>query len=149
MRPEDVGISESRVVLTARTGRHGLRNRLEKLGYALSDEEMDQAYARFLSVADKKQEVFDEDLMAILHDEIHPAPERYHLEYLHIYSGTSAIPTTTVRLRLPDGTREGAATGDGPVDAVCKAITHVTNASAILKKYEIRAVTSGTEAMGQ
>ena len=100
-------------------------------------------------MADKKQEVFDEDLVAILHDEIHPAPETYQLEYLHIYSGTSAIPTATVRLRLASGTREGAAIGDGPVDAVCKAISHVTNASATLKKYEIRAVTSGTEAMGE
>ncbi len=74
MRPEDVGFAESRVVLTARTGRHGLRDRLEKLGYALSQEELDQTYQRFLPVADKKQEVFDEDLMAILHDEIHPVP---------------------------------------------------------------------------
>ena len=149
MRPQDVGIGESRVVLTARTGRHGLRDRLEKLGYPLSEEEVEQTYARFLSVADKKQEVFDEDLIAILHDEIHPVPEVYHLEYLHIYSGTSAIPTATVRLRLGDGMREGAAIGDGPVDAVCKAISHVTNTSATLKKYEIRAVTSGTEAMGE
>ncbi len=149
MRPQDVGIPESRVVLTARTGRHGLRDRLEKLGYPLSDEEVEQTYARFLIVADKKQEVFDEDLIAILHDEIHPAPETYHLEYLHIYSGTSAIPTATVRLRMADGTREGAAIGDGPVDAVCKAISLVTGTSATLKKYEIRAVTSGTEAMGE
>jgi 2-isopropylmalate synthase len=149
MRPQDVGIGESRVVLTARTGRHGLRDRLQKLGYPLSEEEVEQTYARFLNVADKKQEVFDEDLVAIIHDEIHPVPEVYHLEYLHIYSGTSAIPTATVRLRLGEGTREGAAIGDGPVDAVCKAISYVTNTSATLKKYEIRAVTSGTEAMGE
>src|SRR5262249_15858663 len=68
MRPEDVGIQESRVVLTARTGRHGLLDRLQKLGYNLSQEELNQAYQRFLTVADKKQEVFDEDLIAILHD---------------------------------------------------------------------------------
>ena len=77
MRPEDVGMTESRVVLTARTGRHGLRDRLKKLGYPLSEQELNQAYQRFLIVADKKQEVFDEDLMAILHDEIHPLPETY------------------------------------------------------------------------
>jgi hypothetical protein len=99
MRPEDVGLSESRVVLTARTGRHGLRDRLKKLGYTLSDQELNQAYDRFLAVADKKQEVFDEDLVAILHDELHPLPELYQLDYLHIYSGTAAIPTATVRLR--------------------------------------------------
>jgi 2-isopropylmalate synthase len=149
MRPEHVGIGGSRVVLTARTGRHGLRDRLKKLGYTLSQHELNQAYERFLAVADKKQEVFDEDLMAILHDEIHPVPEIYHLEYLHINSGTSAIPTATVRLRIKDVMREGAAIGDGPVDATCKAIAEVTKTAAKLQRYEIRAVTSGTEAMGE
>jgi 2-isopropylmalate synthase len=149
MRPEDVGMMESRVVLTARTGRHGLGDRLTKLGYPLSEQELDQAYRRFLTVADKKQEVFDEDLLAILYDEIHPAPATFELQYLHIYSGTSAIPTATVRLRVGDATEEGAAIGDGPVDAVCRAIAHVTHTSAELKRYEIRGVTSGTEAMGE
>jgi 2-isopropylmalate synthase len=149
MRPEDVGLAESRVVLTARTGRAGLRDRLEKLGYALSQEDIDQTYQRFLVVADKKQEVFDEDLIAILHDEFHPVPETYVLEYLHIYSGTSAIPTATVRIKINDSTSEGAAIGDGPVDAVCKAISQVTGSAAKLARYEIRAVTSGTEAMGE
>jgi 2-isopropylmalate synthase len=149
MRPEDVGMTESRVVLTARTGRHGLLDRLRKLGYSLSDHELDQAYRRFLSVADKKQGVFDEDLVAILHDEIHPLPAVYELQYLHIYSGTSAIPTATVRLRVNGDSREGAAIGDGPVDAVCRAISQVTATAAKLQRYEIRGVTSGTEAMGE
>jgi 2-isopropylmalate synthase len=149
LRPEDVGIAESRVVLTARTGRHGLRDRLQKLGYTLSEQELNQAYDRFLTVADKKQEVFDEDLVAILHHEIQGIPEVYQLDYLHIYSGTAAIPTATVRLRMNDDVREGAAIGDGPVDAVCKAIAMVTGTSAKLGRYEIRAVTSGTEALGE
>jgi 2-isopropylmalate synthase len=148
MRPEDVGFAESRVVLTARTGRHGLHDRLQKLGYAPTPEELDQTYQRFLAVADKKQEVFDEDLVAIVHDEIHPVPEVYRLDYLHIYSGTSAIPTATVRVSVKGEVKEGAAIGDGPVDAVCKAISAVTNSSAKVVRYEIRAVTSGTEAMG-
>jgi 2-isopropylmalate synthase len=149
LRPEDVGISESRVVLTARTGRHGLRDRLKKLGYTLSAPELNQTYDRFLAIADKKQEVFDEDLIAILHDELHSVPELYQLDYLHIYSGTSAIPTATVRLRVQEELRQGAAIGDGPVDAVCKAISAVTGAAAQLERYEIRAVTSGTEALGE
>jgi 2-isopropylmalate synthase len=149
MLPEDVGFSESRVVLTARTGRAGLRDRLEKLGYTLSQDELDQTYHRFLTVADKKQEIFDEDLIAILRDEIRPLPATYVLEYLHIYSGTSAIPTATVRIRMGEELREGAAIGDGPVDAVCKAISQVTRTSAKLSRYEIRAVTSGTEALGE
>jgi 2-isopropylmalate synthase len=149
MRPEDVGCDESRVILTARTGRAGLRDRLEKLGYALSAEELNQAYQRFLGIADKKQEVYDEDLVAIVHDELHPADETCRLEYLHIYSGTSAIPTATVRLTVDGQVREAASIGDGPVDAVYKAISAATNNTARLVRYEIRSVTSGTEALGE
>lgn len=149
MRPEDVGLAESRVVLTARTGRAGLRDRLERMGYSLTQEELHQTYKRFLAVADKKQEVFDEDLVAIVHDEIHPVPDTFQLDYLHVYSGTSAIPTATVRIKTQGEVREGAAIGDGPVDAVCRAISAVTKTSAKLARYEIRAVTSGTEAMGE
>jgi len=149
MRPEDVGFSESRVVLTARTGRHGLRDRLEKLGYTLSQEELDRTYERFLAIADKKQEVFDEDLIAMLHDENRVTPETFSLEYLHFNSGTSAIPTATVRLRVRGEMRQGASIGDGPVDAAYKAIAAVTQHCAKLERYDIRAVTSGTEAMGE
>jgi len=87
--------------------------------------------------------------VAILHDEIHLVTEVYHLEYLHAYSGTAAIPTATVRVKVKDEVKEGASVGDGPVDAVCKAISAVTGTSATLSRYEIRAVTSGTEAMGE
>jgi len=100
-------------------------------------------------VADKKQEVFDEDLIAMLHDENRVAPETFSLEYLHFYSGTSAIPTATVRVRIGGELREGAAIGDGPVDAAYKAISAVTNRAATLERYDIRAVTSGTAAMGE
>ncbi|HME07924.1 MAG TPA: 2-isopropylmalate synthase [Bryobacteraceae bacterium] len=149
MLPADVGFAESRVVLTARTGRAGLRDRLEKIGYSLSKEELDVTYQRFLTLADKKQEVFDEDLMALLHDEIHSIETEYQLEYLHIYSGTFAIPTATVRLRIGDELKEAAAIGDGPVDAVYKAIAAVTKTTAKLIRYEVRAVTGGAEAMGE
>jgi 2-isopropylmalate synthase len=149
MRPEDVGFAESRVVLTARTGRAGLRSRLEKLGYPLSKDELDHTYQRFLLVADKKLEVFDEDLVAIVHDEIHGVPETYQLEYLHIYSGTAAIPTATVRLRVRGEVKQGAAIGNGPVDAVYRAIAMVTGTSAKLTRWDIHAVTGGTAAMGE
>jgi 2-isopropylmalate synthase len=149
MSPEDVGRTESKVVLTARTGRAGLRDRLERLGYAVSAEELDQTYQRFLLVADKKQEVFDEDLIAILRDELRGEEETFKLEYLHFYSGTAAIPTATVRIREGETVKEGAAIGDGPVDAAYKAISQVTGLSPALGRYEIRAVTGGTEAMGE
>ena len=87
--------------------------------------------------------------MAIVHDEIHPVPPLYELLYLQIYSGTTAIPTATVRVRVGEGVEEGAAIGDGPVDAVCRAIARVTNRNVELERYEIRGVTSGTQAMGE
>jgi 2-isopropylmalate synthase len=149
MLPEDVGLRESRVVLTARTGRAGLRDRLEKLGFKLSPEELNLTYQRFLAVADKKQEVFDEDLLAIVHDELQSAPASYQLEYLHIYSGTAAIPTATVRLRVNGEPAEAASIGDGPIDAVYKALSSITKTSAKLLRYDIRSITSGTEAMGE
>jgi len=149
IRPEDVGAPSSRVVLTARTGRHGLRHRLEEMRYTFSSQELEQIYRRFLAVADKKQEVFDEDLLAIIHDEIHPVPETFRLEYLNATSGTGTIPTATVRLRIGDAVREQAACGDGPVDAAYKAIAAAADLPAGLARYEIRAVTGGTEAMGE
>jgi 2-isopropylmalate synthase len=149
MRPEDVGLTQSHVVLTARTGRAGLRARLEKLGYQLSREDLDTTYQRFLDVADKKLEVFDEDLVAIMHDELRPVPEVWQLEYLQVSSGTSAIPTATVRLRVHGELRQGASIGNGPVDAVYKAITALAGDSARLVRYDIHAVTGGTGAMGE
>ncbi len=149
MRPEDVGFSESRVVLTARTGRAGLRDRLERLGYSLAAEELNQVYQRFLTVADKKTEVFDEDLSALLHDELRLASGNLQLEYLHIYSGTAAIPTATVRMRIGEETREWASIGDGPVDAVYRAISAAAQVAAKLVRYEIRSVTQGTGALGE
>ncbi len=149
MRPEDVGLAQSHVVLTARTGRAGLRARLEKLGHKLSKEDLDVIYQRFLAVADKKLEVFDEDLVAIVRDELHPVPEVWQLEYLHVSSGTSAIPTATLRLRVHGDVREGAAIGNGPVDAVYKAITALAGDSVRLVRYDIHAVTGGTGAMGE
>jgi len=149
MRPADVGFTESRVVLTARTGRAGLRSRLQKLGYELSAQEIDSVYQRFIAVADKKQEVLDEDLAALIHDELPPVEQTLRLEYMHCYSGTTAIPTATVRLLVKGKTKEGASIGDGPVDAVYKAIAGLTGKNPKLLRYDIRAITGGTEAMGE
>lgn len=149
MSPEDVGMSQTQVVLTARTGRHGVRHRLEELGHIISVKEMEQVYQRFLVVADKKREVFDDDLIAILHDEIRDEPEIYQLEEFQITTGTKAMPTASVQLREGDQVTEGAACGDGPVDALYGAIASVANISPRLVDYDIRSVTSGTEAMGE
>jgi 2-isopropylmalate synthase len=150
MRPEDVGLRESRVVLTARTGRAGLRDRLEKLGYSLSPDELNRTYERFLAIADKKQEVFDEDLMALVHDQLdHDEPQFCVLESVDVRGGTGVEPKATVSLRINGQLRTAEATGDGPVDAVYEALSRLTQTSAKVVGFEIRGVTGGREAMGE
>ncbi|NVL91279.1 MAG: 2-isopropylmalate synthase, partial [Desulfobacterales bacterium] len=144
------GLAESRVVLTARTGRHGLRHRLEEMGYTLSKEELDKTYERFLAVADKKKEVFDADIAAIISDEIHVLAEpTYELVYLHATGGSGTLPTASVKIRRKDETKQAAACGDGPVDAAYEAIREATGLSPKLENYSIRAVTAGKEALGE
>ncbi len=150
MRPEVVGFGESRVVLTARTGRHGLRHRLEEMGYTLTKEELDKTYERFLAVADKKKEVFDEDLAAIISDEIHILAEQtFELQYLHVSCGTGTLPTASVKIKTKEEIKQAAAWGDGPVDAAYEAIRQATGLSPKLENYSIQAVTGGKEALGE
>ncbi len=148
--PQDVGLEDTQIVLTARSGRHALRHRLEKLGTQLSQEDLDKTYERFLRVADKKKEVYDEDLIAIVSDEIRDIPEKYHLDYLHTVSGTGTVPSATVRLRVDNKeTIQESAWGDGPVDATYRAIAKATKTVIKVDEYIIRSVTSGAEAMGE
>ena len=149
MRPETVGFGESRVVLTARTGRHGLRHRLEEMGYTLSEEELEKTYQRFLAVADKKKEVFDEDVAAIISDEIHLVEQIYELEHLRVVIDTGTLPTASVKIKTKDEVKQADAKGDGPVDAAYEAIREATGQSPKLENYSIRAVTAGKEALGE
>ncbi len=149
MKPEDVGSPKTKVVLTARTGRHGLKHRLEELGHKLNKKELDQTYARFLEIADKKHEVFDEDLMAIISDEIYAAKYVFKLDYLHVACGTGTLPTASVKMTVRGKEKQAAACGDGPVDAAYVAIREATGLSPKIENYSIRAVTSGKEALGE
>jgi len=150
MKPEDVGSPKSRVVLTARTGRHGLRHRLEEMGYTLSKTELDHLYEHFLIVADKKKEVFDEDIAAIISDEIRVVEHIYELEYMHVVCETGTLPTASVKIRTKEGLAHQATTcGDGPVDAAYEAIRQATGLSPKIESYSIRAVTGGKEALGE
>ena len=149
MKPEDVGSPKSKVVLTARTGRHGLKHRLEDLGYKLSKTELEKTYKRFIEIADKKNEVFDEDIAAVISDEIMRVEHVFELQYLLVTCGTGTLPTASVKIRTKDETVQAAACGDGPVDAAYQAIRDATGLSPKLKSYSIRAVTGGKEALGE
>ena len=150
INPQDVGVSESEIILTARSGRHALRHRLSELGYELSDEQIEKAYERFLKVADKKKQVFNEDLSAIVEDELPNIPRTFSLEYIQISSGTRFVPTATIGLRKGDELIQEAAYGDGPVDAAYKAIDKITGLENVeLVDYSLHAATKGKDAMGE
>jgi len=149
MTPESIGLNDMKIVLGRHSGKHGFKQRLNDLGYTLSDSDLDIAFERFLDVADKKKEVFDEDLAVIVEDEIHSVPEFYKLDYFHISSGSSTIPTSTVRMKVGDEVRQESAWGDGPVDATFRAINAIVDMPIMLGEYSLRAVTEGTEAIGE
>ncbi|MBN1788635.1 MAG: 2-isopropylmalate synthase [Sedimentisphaerales bacterium] len=151
MRPEDVGSPETSVVLTARTGRHGLKHRLNALGYKMSEAELDQIYQRFLEVADRKTEVFDEDIAALVSTEMRTVEHTFDLQYLHVACGTGTLPTASVRIKIKDKDEPAtaAACGDGPIDAAYEAIRIATGQSPKLDLYSIKAVTGGKDALGE
>lgn len=149
INPADVGITESKIVLSPRSGRRALRHRLQELGYELTDEQLDQTYERFLRIADKKKEVHDADLEAIVKDEIRPIPQVYTFEYLQVLSGSTLIPTATVGLKREGQLIQEAASGDGPVDAAYRAVERITNLKLELTDYTLHAVTGGKDALGE
>ena len=149
MEPKDVGLDDTEIVLTARSGRHALRHRIEELGYSLSKEELEEAYERFLVLADKKKEVFDEDLIEIVGGQRMEDTAHYKLEYLHTVSGTGTVPSSTVRLCIGGKSVQESAWGDGPVDATYAAIRMAAKAKVQVEDFAIRAVTSGSQALGE
>jgi 2-isopropylmalate synthase len=150
MRPEDVGWGKSQLVLGKHSGRHALKARITDLGYTLSDEELNAVFEQFKVLADKKKEVFDEDIEALLEERMAETPDVYKIESFHVSSGTQTIPTATLRMRDPKGNAvQDAATGDGPIDAIYRTMDRITGTSGKLCDYKIRAVTSGKDALGE
>jgi 2-isopropylmalate synthase len=150
MTPESIGLGGSRMVLGRHTGRHGFADRCKQLGFKLTNDETEHAYERFLQIADKKKEVFDEDIAVIINDEIHVVVEKiYELQYLHVACGTGTLPTASVKIKTKDKVKQAAACGDGPVDAAYEAIREATGRSPELESYSIKAVTGGKEALGE
>jgi len=150
MRPEEVGWTGESMVLGKHSGRHAFKTRLAQLGYdQLSEQEINRLFERFKELCDKKKEIFDEDLYAIVEDEVFGSPEVYSLDYLGFTSGTSTVPTATVRLKKGDEYKMDASCGDGPVDAAFRAVQRITGVEAELVDYSLEAVTGGTDAVGQ
>ena len=149
--PREVGAPDSAIILSARSGRHGLRHRLAELGYTLDETRFDRVYERFLEVADKKKTVDTRDLEAIVADEVQMFfEETFHLEQIQVSCGNLCIPTATVRIQGPDGDVFcDADHGTGPVDAVYRAINRVIGEQNELIEFSVEAVTEGIDAVGR
>ncbi|MGH2585206.1 MAG: 2-isopropylmalate synthase [Dehalococcoidia bacterium] len=150
MDPREIGHPEAtKIVLTKVSGRAGLKKRLEELGYELTQDELDRVFMKFKDLADKKQEVDDRDLEALLADQARETEEVWHLERVHVIAGDTVRPTATVRLIDKEGTRhEDAAVGDGPVDAVYQAINRIVGVPNTLIEYTVKSITEGIDAQG-
>jgi 2-isopropylmalate synthase len=149
MTPESVGVPKSQLVLGKHSGRHAFKKRLQELGVELSEEDLNKAFGRFKDLCDRKKEIFDEDLLALVEDELLATSEGYTLEHLQFTSGTNIVPTATVRLKLQEELRQESGWGDGPVDAAYKAIDLITKIPGKLLEYQIRAITAGKDALGE
>ncbi|MDB9446014.1 2-isopropylmalate synthase [Anabaena sp. CS-542/02] len=145
-----IGLTDNQIVLGKHSGRNAFRTRLGELGFELSETELNKAFVRFKEVADKKKEISDWDLEAIVNDEIQQAPDLFRVELVQIACGSNAKPTATVTLRTPEGKElTDAAIGTGPVDAVYKAINRVVNVPNELIEFSVQSVTAGIDAIGE
>ena len=150
MRPEEVGVPKADLVLGKHSGRHALRDRVADLGYHLSEEQAETLFHDFKALADKKKEVYDEDVVVLIEKHMTDVPSHWSLVSLHTTAGTSVVPTATVSIRRPDGRIvQDAAIGDGPVDAIFKAVERVTGVAANLREFAVRGVTAGKDAQGE
>ncbi len=150
MSPKSIGITGHELVLTSRSGRHALSHRLEELGYKVTAEELNLIYVKFLAVADKKKEVFDEDLTAMMETEGKKGFDAsYVLEDIYVATGTKITPMATITLKVKGKSFKAAAIGDGPVDAAYKAINSIVKQDISLVDYQLKAITGGKEAQGE
>ena len=150
MDPHDVGVPRSELVLGKLSGRHGLNARLQELGYSPTDDELGSIYEAFKELADKKREVTDRDLIALMGHERMAVAETYTLDAVQVSCGSNAVATATVQLTDKDGGQHTeAATGTGPVDAIYCAINRIVNVPNELTEFSVNSVTEGIDAIGE
>jgi 2-isopropylmalate synthase len=149
MRPESIGLTQSKMVMGKLSGRHAFRQRLEELGYKLSEAEINHAFERFKRLADQKKEIYEEDLEVIVSEEIAQINQHFALISLVVESGTGKVPTAVVELEIAGRSAKQSGTGDGPVDAVYRTIAAMTQTKSRLLTYSVKAITGGTDAQGE
>jgi 2-isopropylmalate synthase len=147
MRPEDIGLNATSLVMGKHSGRAALRAKLRELGFELGDNQLSDVFVRFKALADRKKEVYDDDLIALVQDQgTHAANDRIQLKHLRVVCGTESPQTADMTLSIDGIEHEVHATGDGPVDAAFNAVKMLVPHSAQLQLYQVHAVTEGTDA---
>jgi 2-isopropylmalate synthase len=154
MRPEDVGYVGINLVLGKHSGRHAFRDHVGTLGFTLEGEVFEQVFQEFITLCDKKKEVYDSDIVALIESHVaarNEAPDRWKLIMVQTFAGAATIPTATVELQCADEEqpRRDAATGDGPLDAIFLAMKRITGVSGDLQNFQVRSVTGGEDAQGE
>ena len=149
MTPESIGIRQSSLVLGKHSGRHAFREKLKELGYRLKEEELGRVFHRFKEVADKKKEIYDEDIEAIIADEILRMPDKYKLIYLNVVSGSVVVPTATVQMEVDGKITQSAGFGVGPIDAAYNTIASIVQTKSKLLRFSVDSITGGTDAQGE
>ncbi len=150
MSAETIGKTTSELVLGKHSGRHALKAQIEAFGFNFNESQLDKVFEKFKKLADKKKEIADIDLIVLAEEEETKTREPiYSLEYFHILSGSSTIPSATVRIRKGEEVYEDASRGDGPIDAIYKVVDRITGLNPVLKEYKISAITSGKDAQGE
>ena len=149
MEPEIVGLSTNRLVLGKHSGRHAFRQKLAALGYELPEADLNRVFERFKELADKRKEILDEDIEVLVAEEILRVPDKYQLDYLNVVSGTVAVPTATVKLKIDGHDAQGAGFGVGPIDATFNTIAKMTGTRSRLVRFSINAISGGTDAQGE
>jgi 2-isopropylmalate synthase len=149
MTPQSIGRSSNELVLGKHSGRHAFRERLHALGFDLQPDQLDNAFERFKALADKKKVIYDEDLEVLVADAVLRMDDKFKLLNISVSSGTSTVPSATVEMALEDQVLKEAGFGDGPVDAVFKIISKMTQSKSHLVRYQVNAITGGTDAQGE
>jgi 2-isopropylmalate synthase len=152
MTPESIGIPGNRLVMGKHSGRHAFDERLKHLGFSLNKEDMNRAFVRFKELADKKKNVYDEDIEAIVAEEVLRVPgrpDKYELLYMNVNSSSDGIPAATVKMRVDGAEITDHASGDGVVDACYQVITKITGSQSQLVRYSVNAITGGADAQGE
>jgi 2-isopropylmalate synthase len=149
MRPETIGLTSNRMVMGKHSGKHALLSHLKNMGFDLSDDELKVVFKKFKALADKKKYVLDEDLEALVNQEVLRTAEIFALKYLHVTSGTTVLPMATVKMLINGNEVVGTGSGNGPIDAAFHAIAALTGTKSHLMRFTISAITGGTDAQGE